>query len=127
MRLLLDQNVERRLATALRAQGHDVTVGVVDYPGTLPDPDVLALARRDARILITNDSDFGDLVFRQGRPHAGVIYFRMPVATAELKLARLALLFRDYRDQLDQFIVVGERRIRVRRTRPLPEPPTEAP
>ncbi|MFN8556782.1 MAG: DUF5615 family PIN-like protein [Dehalococcoidia bacterium] len=103
MRFLADQNLERRVALALRECGHDVTVGVVVYPGTLSDPDVLALARRERRILLTNDPDFGELIVRWGRPHAGVILFRMPVATAQRKTERLAVVLREYARQLDRF------------------------
>jgi predicted nuclease of predicted toxin-antitoxin system len=116
MKFLADQNLERRVVLALRAQGHDVTVGVVDYPGSLPDPDVLALARREGRILLTNDPDFGELIARWRRPHAGVILFRMKAATAQLKIDRLAVVLRDYTEHLGQLIVVTEHRIRVYRT-----------
>jgi predicted nuclease of predicted toxin-antitoxin system len=123
MRFLADHNLERRIAVTLRSQDHDVTVGVVDYSGTLPDFDVLAPALQEGRIVLTNDPDFGELVVRHRRPHAGVILFRMRAATAQLKIERLAVVMRDYADQLDQFVILTERRIRVYR----PErPPTES-
>jgi predicted nuclease of predicted toxin-antitoxin system len=123
MRFLCDQNLERRVAAWLWEQGHDVTIGVVHYDGRLPDPEILSLAQREGRTLITNDKDFGELVWRQRLPHAGVIFFRLPAATAELKIARLTVVLRDHGDALDQFIVVTASRIRVRRP---PQPPTQA-
>ncbi|HZU75186.1 MAG TPA: DUF5615 family PIN-like protein [Dehalococcoidia bacterium] len=112
MRFPADQNLERRIALALRAAGHDVTVGVVDYPGNLPDRAILALAHREGRIVLTNDPDFGELVVREHRLHAGVVLFRMKAASADRKLIRLSGLLRDYAGQLDSLFVVTEERIR---------------
>jgi len=115
MRFLADQNLERRIALALRAAGHDVTIGVVDYPGHLPDPAVLALAAREERIVLTNDPDFGELVARHDARHAGVIVFRMKAATADRKIERLADVLREHGPDLGKLLVVTERRIRVYR------------
>lgn len=77
MRFLLDENAEYRLALFLRAQGHDVTVIARDYPGAMTDTDILATAYQEQRIVITNDRDFGALVFFKQQAHAGVILFRL--------------------------------------------------
>ena len=99
----------------LSAHGHDVTAIAHDYPMSLPDCDVLALAVSEDRILITNDSDFGDLIFRQGRAHRGVIYSRLPLdSTAEEQVAALLRLLVTHSDRLDRFLVVTPRGIRVR-------------
>lgn len=115
MRFLCDQNMERRVAAYLKGQGHDVKVGVIDYDGRLPDPDILALAHRERRILLTNDSDFGTLVWQHGHPHAGVIYFRMLKTSADRKIDRLIHVLAEYGDALDHFIVVTAGDVRVRR------------
>ena len=44
-------------------------------PG-LSDPEVLAWAERDGRVLITNDTDFGELVFHTGQLSTGVVLLR---------------------------------------------------
>ena len=116
MKFLLDQNVDRRFAAYLRGLGHDVTIISVDYPPGLPDQDVLAIAHREGRIVLTNDRDFGELVFRQHAPHAGVIYFRLYTPDFAGKRDRLATVLTEYAGQLDQFITVTEHSIRVRRS-----------
>ena len=78
MRFLLDQRAEGRIATFLADHGHDATRIARDYPAGLPDEQVLDIARREQRILIANDKDFGDLAFRRNLPHVGVILFRFP-------------------------------------------------
>lgn len=52
-------------------------VSIYDELPRLPDEDILAFAVRDDRIVITNDKDFGELVFRDRRPHRGVILLRL--------------------------------------------------
>ena len=85
------------------------------YPAGLPDRDVLAIARNERRILITNDRDFGELIVRERLPHAGVIFFRFPLdSTAQQKIAALARLLVTHAHQLDRFIVVTPRGVRVR-------------
>jgi predicted nuclease of predicted toxin-antitoxin system len=114
MKFLLDQSTDARLGTYLRQLGHDVTRIAADYPAGLLDPKILSLARAEGRILITDDRDFGEWVFRFKHPHAGVIFLRLgKYAPLELKIARLSFVLTHYKDQLDQFIVVKRENVRV--------------
>lgn len=115
MRFLLDESTEYRLAGYLQACGHDVTAIAHDYPSALSDKDVLALAHREERVLITNDRDFGDLAFHDRLPHCGVIFFRLPAATVETKIAQLEIILAKYDEHLHDFLVVTARSVRVRR------------
>jgi predicted nuclease of predicted toxin-antitoxin system len=117
VRSLLDESAELRLAAFLRQAGHDVTSIVQDHPRSLPDEQVLEIAKAERRILITNDRDFGELSFRQQLPHAGVIYFRLPLdSTADEKITWLTRLLSDDADRLDQFITVRSSGVRAART-----------
>ena len=78
MKFLFDQSADFRLITHLRRLGHDVTAVSRNYPHSLADEDVLAIARQERRILIVADRDFGELIFNQGFTHAGVLFFRLP-------------------------------------------------
>ncbi len=115
MRFLLDQSAEARIATFLTEHGHDATRVARDYPAGIPDERVLAIARAEGRILITNDKDFGELVFRRGLPHAGVILFRFPLdATAQEKITALQRLLASHPTELDRFVVLTPQGVRVR-------------
>jgi predicted nuclease of predicted toxin-antitoxin system len=114
MKFLLDESVDTRLADFLANTGHDVTSVARHYQPSLPDQQVLAIAYAQQRILITDDRDFGDLVFRQGQPHRGVIYFRLSTRGLALKVARLAYVLTHHANQLDRFLVVGNERVRSR-------------
>jgi hypothetical protein len=79
MRLLLDEHVSaRRIGQCLREAGHDV-LAIAEESELIgrDDPDVLALAAHDARILVTfNHRDFAPLLrewAESGRHHAGCI------------------------------------------------------
>lgn len=72
MRFLVDECTGPAVARWLRAEGHDV-VSIYETSRGMDDDAVLEWAAREGRVLITNDTDFGEHVFRGGRAHAGVI------------------------------------------------------
>ena len=115
MRLLLDQSVDARLLPFLRSLGHDTLRVGRDYPPGLPDEEVLSIAYTESRILITNDRDFGELVFVHGQAHAGVIYLRLPYSDLPLSQQRLMDVFNRHSTELNEFVVVTRTRIRIRR------------
>ena len=115
MRFLLDQSTDARLIPFLRAHGHDATRIGSEYPAGLTDQTVLARAHTEQRILITDDRDFGELVFRLRQPHSGVIYLRLgDEADLATKTERIAYVLTHYADRLDQFLVVTAHRVRIR-------------
>jgi predicted nuclease of predicted toxin-antitoxin system len=115
MKFLLDESAEARIAVFLTAHGHEATRIGRDYPASLPDEEVLALAQGEQRILITNDKDFGELVIREHRPHAGVILFRFPLdSTAQQKIRALEELLASHPAPLAQFFVLTPQGTRVR-------------
>jgi predicted nuclease of predicted toxin-antitoxin system len=115
MNFLLDQSADFRLIPHLRNLGHDVTAISRHYSPGLPDEDVLTIARKEQRILIVADRDFGELIFHQELAHAGVIFFRLPGATLQTKIEHLNRVLAERTDQLarGEFLVVTPGRIRV--------------
>lgn len=120
MRFLLDASSDARLVPHLRARGHDETRVGTDYPASLPDAEILVLAHREWRILITDDRDFGALVFKARQPHAGVIYLRLETTKLAVRIARLDAALAAQRDRLDQFLVITEDAVRVGERRDIP-------
>ncbi len=115
MRFLIDESADTRIASPLRRLDHDVTTVAGDHGPALQDTDVLAIAHREQRILITNDKDFGDLIFQRELPHTGIILLRLPLdSTAQQKIAALERLFATHQDQLFRYVVVTPRGVRVR-------------
>jgi predicted nuclease of predicted toxin-antitoxin system len=117
MKFLLDENAEHRLASFLQTEGHNVTTIGHDYPHSLSDREVLAIAYEEQRILITNDrSDFGELVFRYHVPHSGIILFSLKIGDIETKQIRLQQVITEHSNQLHQFVVITAQRVKIRRT-----------
>ncbi len=77
MRLLLDENIPRPIVARLRSEGFDVEAIAEVSPSAL-DPDVLARAGESGRLLVTEDRDFGTLVYATRLPAPrGVVYLRL--------------------------------------------------
>jgi hypothetical protein len=73
IRFYLDENTHGGLAAALRARGIDaISVREVGRLG-LPDPDQLAFAASEGRVLVTHDQDYLAL-HATGVPHAGIAW-----------------------------------------------------
>ncbi len=62
MRLLADESLDFGIVRALRAANHDV-LAVSEISPRAEDIDVMNLAVHESRILLTEDKDFGQLVY----------------------------------------------------------------
>jgi len=110
MKFLVDANLGRIFTNLLNQAGHDAIL-IKDVLPNAPDEDVLSFAKSEKRIVITNDKDFGELVFRLGKPTSGVILLRT-LATDPVKRFELIKNILDKAE--GKFIVVREYRIRIR-------------
>ena len=77
MRFLADESRDFTVVIALRAAGHDVTA-IVKFNRGADDEAVVAQARYESRILLTENKDFGLLVYAGGQQNAGVVLIRFP-------------------------------------------------
>lgn len=75
MTFLADESCAGPVIRALREAGHDV-VAIVEVAKGATDEQVLERALSEKRVLITEDRDFGQLVYARGRSSAGVILVR---------------------------------------------------
>ena len=115
MRWLADECVAASLVAFLRTDGHDVLY-VAEAAAGLGDADVIALALHERRLLLTEDKDFGDLVFRRERTIPGVVLIRVRPEYSALKAVRLAAPIERYGEGLfGRYMVIEEGRFRSRR------------
>lgn len=115
MKLLCDEGVECQVVEALRASGHQVTYVAEMAPG-VSDDDVLQIATEEEALLITSDTDFGELVFRQGRAHSGVVLLRLHGLDPLQKGAVTSEVIAEHGEKLvNAFSVVEQRQVRIRR------------
>ena len=116
MKFLFDESVELRLGSYLKVQGHDVKAIATDYTYGVEDEEVLKIAKSEQRILITNDKDFGELVFRYHHPHTGVILLRLKQVSFQMKQERLAEVLTTYKHALRHFLIVTLYTVRIRKS-----------
>lgn len=82
----------------------------------MDDDDIIHKAFTENWILMTNDKDFGEKVYREQRPHKGIVLLRLEDERAVVKIETLKRLLESYADRLaDQFVVVTESRVRFAR------------
>lgn len=117
MRLMADENVPGSAVQKLRELGHDVLCVRESLRGA-SDLTILNRAIDDQRILVTQDKDFGELVFLRGAPgQYGVVLFRLSGSNAKADNDRMVDVLTGRDDWLGHFAVVSDRQIRLR---PLP-------
>jgi predicted nuclease of predicted toxin-antitoxin system len=114
MRFLANENFPGAAVSMLKSAGHDVVWLRIAAPGTR-DPEVLAWAARDARVLLTFDKDFGELARASALPATcGIVLFRIPMPSPSDVGARLADLIAARDDWAGHFSVVEPGRVRMR-------------
>jgi predicted nuclease of predicted toxin-antitoxin system len=115
MRFLVDESTGPGVAHWLREQNHEV-FSVYEEGRGLEDEAIIKKAFEEDWILITNDKDFGEKVYRERYPHHGVILLRLEDERKSSKISILEKVISDYADQLSgQFLVVTEERVRIAR------------
>ncbi len=119
MRIKLDENLPARLASRLRLLGHEVeTPREEELTGAL-DLAIWEAAQRQGRFLITQDLDFSDARRFVPGTHHGLLLVRLREPSRRALLKRVEAAFReeDAAAWRGCFVVVTDRKIRVRRTR----------
>lgn len=114
LKFIADEGVEKEIVLALRK--HYDVLYVAETMKSAADDVILQKADEEQRILITLDKDFGELVFRLGRIHSGVILCRLQslsikeaVALVEETVARNGAALRA------AFTVIQPKNLRIRK------------
>ena len=110
MKFLVDANLGRKFTSLIKEAGYDITF-INDVMVKASDEDVLALAKHENRILITNDKDFGELVFKLNKPSGGIILLRTLITDPEKRFKMVKGVLNKAKGK---FIVVEDKKIRIR-------------
>ena len=115
MKLIADEGVDKPIVDALRLSGFDVLYILETNQGA-EDEFILSLANQEQRILLTQDKDFGELVFRLKNAHYGVVLIRLNGYLSSEKADIIVRLFIKYKDELvKSFTVIQPNAIRIRK------------
>lgn len=114
MRFIVDESTGFGIARFLQSEGHDVLI----VAETMPKADDLTILQRafdEERIVVTNDKDFGELIFRRLEPHHGVILLRLQDESGSNRVEVMSALITQYATHLPgKFTVVTEQKVRFR-------------
>lgn len=114
MKFLADECCDTGLVESLRKDGHDVSY-ILESKAGVTDDEVLQDAYKEERILLTEDKDFGELVYRLKKPSQGIILIRIDVSKRHMKWPRLKNLIEHYGTRLQgNFVVIDSQKFRFR-------------
>ena len=116
MKFLIDVCASSRLRQeTLTNLGYDV-VSAREGFSKASDEDLLALARREKRVLVTKDKDIGELVFLRRIPHSCIV--RLVDMSVRQEAEAMTVLIGSHQDSLleETLIVVNNDHIRIRRS-----------
>ena len=90
MRLLANENFPKASVLALREKGYNVLSIGEDNP-SIQDHEVIFIAIKEERLILTFDRDYGELIFKKGlKPPQGIIY--LPINTFTARKNRLKII-----------------------------------
>jgi predicted nuclease of predicted toxin-antitoxin system len=115
VRILADESVAFPVIFAMRAAGHDVT-SIAEVAAGSPDEAVLDRGLRESRVVVTEDRDFGALVYQAQKPSPGVVFVRgFPEIAHRQKCSEVVEALRVHADSIvGTFIVVSPGQVRIR-------------
>lgn len=114
MKFIVDECTGAKVSQWLREKEHDVFCVYTQARGW-KDKIILEKAVLDERIIITNDKDFGEMIFRDSQYHKGIILLRLSNTRWMTKVQVLERLLQEYSNEqlVDHFTVVTERLVRI--------------
>ncbi len=113
MRFLADESCDFAVVRALREAGFDVAAVGEVFPGAEDDV-VIDLAVREGRMLITEDKDFGQLMYAEGRATGGVLLLRFSARARAVMAQSVVDLIKQYGERLvGRFVVLQPGRVRI--------------
>lgn len=110
-----DESVDFNLIVFLRNKGLEV-FSILEKPPSLVDSGVLQIAVEKNAVLITEDKDFGELIFKLNMPHKGVLLLRTTeLHTEEKNELVLHFILKFSPEFPDSFTVMKQRKLRIRK------------
>jgi predicted nuclease of predicted toxin-antitoxin system len=115
LRFMADENCDFAVVRALRSQGFDV-LAVSEYTSRSDDRVLIEQSFKEQRILLTEDKDFGWLVYVSHVESAGVILMRYPGNRRTGLVSAVVQLVKERSEEIrGRFVVIQPGRVRIGR------------
>jgi predicted nuclease of predicted toxin-antitoxin system len=115
MNILADESVDHPVYEALKENGFNIKhIAFIGSGST--DTDVLDIAWRQKRVLLSVDKDFGELAFRAKKPSHGIVLYRLSGLTNHQKAEIVLKVFTERsQDIVNSFVVISRNQVRIRK------------
>lgn len=115
LKFLIDESSGFKLYKFLLEKGFDVKF-VGNIMAGASDEEVLTFSEKEKRILITNDKDFGMLIFKLKKPSSGVILLRLRTDLPSQRQKYVYSTIKDLPNKLAfNFVVITEGQVRIKK------------
>lgn len=112
LKFLANVNVEKPIIDFLVKKGFDIK-WIVDIDKRMSDIQVCKIADNEQRIVLSNDKDFGEIVFFQKKILYGIILFRVKGQNSLEKITLLEKLLDKYADKItNHFVIITKEKFR---------------
>jgi len=116
--LLADENIDQRLVSSLRLAGIFVYSVAESSPG-ISDEEVMRLSENLSAMILTDDKDFGEIVFRKQRSCRGIVLLRLTGVDYSRKADHVIQVIDRYgSEMIGKFVVITAERVRIRKLLP---------
>ncbi|MEO8111676.1 MAG: DUF5615 family PIN-like protein [Ginsengibacter sp.] len=110
--VVADESVDFRIVISLRKIGFSV-YSIAEEVLSITDQSVLSIAVDKKALLITEDKDFGELVFRLQLPHRGILLIRIENASEKI-VSVIKTIRQNYNELIDKFSVISNNKLRIK-------------
>lgn len=112
-KFLIDVGVGKKVENWLADNGYDVR-SMRNIDPRAEDVEILNIAVTESRMVVTMDKDFGELVFKSRKAHAGVLILRLDDSNGNEKMEIVKAILHDHQDKLyGKFCVFQGGRLRI--------------
>jgi predicted nuclease of predicted toxin-antitoxin system len=112
--IVADESVDFRIVSLLREKGISV-YSIMENQASISDKEVLEEALKRNALLITEDKDFGELVFRFQLPHCGILLIRMEEAQTKIEEVTNSII-KYHSDMIGKFSVIDQSKLRIKQS-----------
>lgn len=110
--IVADESVDYRIVTSLRKSGLRV-YSIAEEQASIRDEHVLQVAVSNKALLITEDKDFGELVFRLHLEHKGILLIRVEEKEQNIELITDSI-YKNLNELKNRFSVLSNHKLRIK-------------
>lgn len=113
--IIIDENIDQIIIDRLAKEGFEI-VSIRDHNPGISDKQVIEIARSKNAIVITEDRDFGELVFSHNIRDCSILYLRYAKPDYSLIENNIINILKDYQVLTGHFfITITPKKIRIKK------------